>query len=92
MMWLTCLTECLLASQHFQPRDFTLAAIRFFNSAIKSNLRRSPDVWASAITLNKGNNGVIRHLGATVRAHENQACILEGLNTCPTVALQGGLH
>ena len=58
----TGLAECLLASKNLEPLDLALAVVCLLHGLVKHKLRRAPDVWASAITLDKRDDRVVGNL------------------------------
>src|SRR5690606_17676204 len=56
-----CLLETLLTSEHFEPRDAALAAVRLLDGRVEDAHARPPDVRPGAITFDERNDGLIGH-------------------------------
>eukprot|EP00050_Salpingoeca_kvevrii_P006099 m.287411 g.287411 ORF g.287411 m.287411 type:complete len:424 (+) comp11770_c0_seq1:400-1671(+) len=56
------LAECLFASKNLEPLNLALAVVGLGHGRVKDVLRGAPDVGASAVALNKGNDGIVGDL------------------------------
>src|SRR5260370_21625119 len=76
------------ASQHSEPGARTLAAIGLRDSSVEELLRRVPDIPACAVTLDEGDDGMVRHSVGTVGVLNGLAVgrdgnsVVAGLHEC----------
>ena len=59
--------ESFFAGENFEPGDVALAAIGFFYCGVEHAARGFPDVAASAVAFDEGDDGIVGHLQRVVR-------------------------